>query len=80
MKKKEATPDPKETVRIIDALLKRGLTDAQFRPIHHLGDSLAGFRGYCSRVQSFVDGGRNHRLAIELEKRLEPNLPSVPGR
>jgi hypothetical protein len=80
MGKIDAKPDPKETVGIIDALSKLGFTEAQFRPLHHLGDSLAGFRSYCPSVQSFVAGGSNHRLAIELKRKLDPNLPNVPGR
>jgi hypothetical protein len=84
MGKDDATPDPRDTIGIIDALLKRGFSNVQFRSLHHLGDSPAGFRRYCSKLQSFVPGGRNHRLAVELQKELQkelgPNLPSVMGR
>jgi hypothetical protein len=84
MGKNDAEPDPRETVGIIDALLRQGFSDAEFRSLHHLGDSPAGFRRYCSKLQSFVPGGRNHRLAVELQKelqkRLGPNRPSVRGR
>jgi hypothetical protein len=71
MGRQEARPDPRETIKIIDALVKQGFDDAQFRPLHHLGASLAGFRSYCSKVQSFIPAGRNHELHIRLRKLLD---------
>jgi hypothetical protein len=71
MGKKREGPDPRETIRIVDSLMKRGLSDAQFRSLHHLGDTLAGFRHYCSTVQSFVPQGKNSQLHDRLRKMLD---------
>ena len=72
MGRQNARPDLQETIEVIDALVKQGFDDAQFRPLHHFGASLAGFRNYCStKVQSFIPGSRNHELAIQLRKRLD---------
>jgi hypothetical protein len=52
-------------------VIERGFDDAQFRPLHHLGDSLAGFRRYCSKVKTFVPDGKNHELHLRLKKKLD---------
>jgi hypothetical protein len=62
---------PRETVEVIEALKKRGFSDAQFKALHHLHDSLAGFQRYCLRVNRFVIGGNNDRLARQLKKILD---------
>ena len=72
MGRQEARPDPRETIKIIDALMEQRFDDAQFRPLHHWGDSLARFRNYCAtEVRSFIPGSRNHELAIRLRKLLD---------
>jgi hypothetical protein len=69
MDRKERKLDLRETIEIIDALVKRGFDDAQFRQLHHFNDSLASFRRYCSKVTSFVPGSNNHRLHSELKRK-----------
>jgi hypothetical protein len=70
-------PVPKDTVVIIDQLVERGaLDDLTFRRMHHLNDSLNGFRGYCQRVTRFRRDSRNR----DLHDRLKAMLESLPRR
>jgi hypothetical protein len=69
MNVQDARPDPKETIEIIDVLMKKGFDEERFK--HHLGDSLICFRTYCSKIQSFRPGGSNHKLALQLRKFLD---------
>lgn len=64
--------DPKHTIAVIDQLVKTGrLTDAEFRQMHHLGDSITGFRSYCGKIKSFQPNGSNRRLHDELQGMLD---------
>ena len=61
-------PDPRDTVRILDQLVEQGLlNERMFREMHHLGDSLANFRKYCSERTSFRHHSQNRRLHEKLQ-------------
>jgi hypothetical protein len=65
-------PNPRDTPRILDQLVKKGILSEQaFKDKHHLGDSIAGFRRYCSKITSFKPNGNNHRLHEWLQKLLD---------
>ena len=65
-------PDPRHTIDILDRLQKRGLlNETEFRKMHHLGDSISGFRSYCKTVKSFKPNGENRRLHEELKRKLD---------
>lgn len=56
-------PDPRETARMLDRLIKAGrLSEAQFQQMHHLGCSISSFRSYCYSVRSFQPNGNNRNL------------------
>jgi hypothetical protein len=56
-------PDPRDTIRIIDQLVQKGLLDERnFRNMHHFGGSLSGFRRYCSTINNFRRESPNRRL------------------
>ncbi len=60
-------PTPSQTIQIIDQLvLQKRLNEKEFRAMHHLGGSIAGFRRYCGTVKSFRPGGNNWKLHNEL--------------
>ena len=53
-------PDPRDTVRLGDALIDQKLiTDAGFKKIHRLGGTLAGFRKSSTRIKKFLPISRN---------------------
>jgi hypothetical protein len=64
----ERNTDPKDSVRIIDELVRLGLlNDSAFSQLHHLGDSISGFKRYCSKVSRFRQNGQNQYLHDCLE-------------
>ena len=61
-------PTPAETRDNLDWLVKqRLLSDPHFKELHHLGDSIRGFKRYCSKIETFLEGSENHRLAGKLK-------------
>ena len=52
-----------DTIALIDELRGYGLNDSVFRiKLHHLGDSLNGFRGFAEKVSFFRTSGCNQML------------------
>ena len=52
-----------DTIALLDELRGYGLNDSVFRPkLHHLGDSLNGFRAFCQTVSFFREHGCNQML------------------
>jgi hypothetical protein len=69
---RDREPDPKETVKLLDRLVSLKLVDdSKFRRMHHLGDSLAGFRSYCQKIKSFRLDGANRKMHENLWKMLD---------
>ena len=65
-------PDPRDTIRIIDQLVRKGLLDERtFRNMHHFGGSLSTFQKYCSTIRSFQRESKNRRLHEELRALLD---------
>ena len=62
--------NPKATIKMLELLKKRGLTDEQFRHIHHLGASIASLQRCCAAIDTFRSGGKNHELQLMLEEML----------
>ncbi len=53
----------RDTLTLLDDLKKLGLDDPLFSTrLHHLGDSMKGFRAFCERVNSFRSAGCNQLL------------------
>jgi hypothetical protein len=66
---RDREPDPKETLELLDKLVSlKLLEDSTFRRMHHLGDSLSGFRSYCQKIKSFRRDGANRRMHEKLRK------------
>lgn len=74
--------NPKATLELLDDLEKLGLTNEAFQKLHHLKDTIHGFRKWCEKKSSFVAGGNNERvherLKYVLERYRERGLP--PGK
>jgi hypothetical protein len=65
---------PQKAVATIDELVKKKLlTEQEFQKMHHLRDSIAGFKSYCRTIKRFQKDGSNHRLHENLLKRLKPS-------
>ncbi len=70
--------NPRDTVKLLDALQKRGFTDNQFSRLHHLSRrgrvaTIQAHRYYCSeRISEFQENGTNvlvqRRLILLLAK------------
>jgi hypothetical protein len=66
------SPNPKDTIRIIDQLVNLGLLDKRtFKHMHHFGGSLTTFRRYCSTIGSFQHDSENYRLHEKLQNLLD---------
>ena len=64
-------PNPKETIRILDRLVDMKLLgEDEFREMHHLGGSIAGFKRYCMKINAFQNNSRNYQLHEALRMRL----------
>jgi len=60
------------TITILDRLVDlRLIGEAEFQRMHHLHDSVAGFRSYCSKVKSFHRNGNNRKLHDWLQAKLD---------
>lgn len=70
----EDCDDPKETIRILEALKRRGFSDQDFKRLHHMQyATIAGHIRYCCEHKHFRRGSNNRlvqkRLLEELAKR-----------
>jgi hypothetical protein len=71
MRERATRINPKKTIELLKRVRELGLTEVEFRSIHHLGGSMNGFEHYCGTVKTFrIDSG-NHRLHKVLQKLLE---------
>jgi ACT domain-containing protein len=65
-------PNPKETIQIIDLLVKRKLiSEDEFKSMHHMGASMSSFKKYCSKITKFRRNGKNWDLHESLQKNLD---------
>lgn len=78
-------PTPKETIRIVDELLRWGhLTEPEFKGMHHMHHSPTKFQSYCATIGAFQPESRNRHLAERLLNRhdqvLRQNLDNRPSQ
>jgi hypothetical protein len=72
---REATSDPRDCRKTIDALRDIGFRDDAFRALHHQHGSAARFYSYCGGVRLFEEDRNNHRV----HQRLVYVLLACPG-
>jgi hypothetical protein len=59
--------NPKQTLDILDKLVKLGLTNEAFKKLHHLRDTIHGFRKWCVKTSRFIADGNNERVHERLK-------------
>ena len=69
----EQYPNPNQTLVLLDALERLGLTDTVFSHLHHFrgNETIASHRGYCERLVSTGGVFRTNSKNILVQRRLE---------
>ena len=78
---------PKETIEILKYLEKNGLTDEEFRIVHHMtNNTIKAHRGYCNKIHEFIGEESNNTKVRKRLKIMESalrcagfSLPPKPG-
>jgi len=59
--------DPQDSIRLLENLRARGLTNELYRQLHHLGyDTISAHIRYCSKTAEFQRDGTNASLQRRL--------------
>jgi len=60
--------DPQISIRLLEKLSRRGLTNELYRQLHHLDyDTIKAHIGYCRKIGEFQPDGTNARLQQRLQ-------------
>jgi hypothetical protein len=59
---RQASTDPRDCRKTIDALEAMGFGEDAFRNLHHMSEKTARFYRYSERIQRFEEDGNNHRV------------------
>lgn len=59
---RNASRDPRDCHKTLDALRAIGFSDDAFSALHHQHGSAAAYSSYCEGVQRFRDDDNNHRV------------------
>jgi hypothetical protein len=58
--------DPKHTIVLLDRLVALGFSNEAFPNLHHLRDTIHGFRRWCLQKSRFAPGKNNERVHLRL--------------